>query len=226
MHSAPFSTEASIYVIVDADATEARGASMSEVIRGVGLARPRLVQFRAKHRSSRWALPLLHELRAATRLSGTLLFVNDRPDWARVAGCDGVHVGQDDLSVSAIRQHFPDLLVGVSTHDQAQVSAAVEERPDYLAFGPIFETASKERPDAVVGVEQLQRVGEKVHAAGLSCVAIGGITADNIDQVAGASDFQAVISSLLPEQEPVTGESIQDRIRELERVRRNSQRPG
>ena len=86
--------------------------------------------------------------------AGVPLYANDRPDLALLARCDGVHVGQDDVPVALVRKVAPGLRVGLSTHDAAQVEAALEEGPDYLAVGPVFATASKDRPSPVVGLDR------------------------------------------------------------------------
>lgn len=206
-------------MIVDADAAESHGIAVSEVIRAVGLARPRLVQLRAKDRPAKLAVEWLRELRTVTRHSGTLLFANDRADLARLGECDGVHVGQDDLSVSDLREYFPELLVGISTHDEAQFVDALEARPDYLALGPIFATNSKKNPEPVVGVERLAQLRSQAHAAGVPVVAIGGLTEDNLREAAAVSDCQALISAIFPREGELTARTIAQRIALLEKRR-------
>ncbi|MEI8258018.1 MAG: thiamine phosphate synthase, partial [Deltaproteobacteria bacterium] len=100
--------------------------------------------------------------------------VNDRPDIAVLARADGVHVGQDDLPVEAVRRVAREAFVGLSTHEDSQVASALAERPAYLAFGPVYPTESKQNPDGVVGVDRLARVVRV--ATGIPVVAIGGIT--------------------------------------------------
>jgi thiamine-phosphate diphosphorylase len=75
---------------------------------------------------------------------GVLCIINDRPDIARLAGADGVHLGQTDMSVAAAREIAgPDMLIGKSTHNVSQLRRALRERPDYLAIGPMYDTATK-----------------------------------------------------------------------------------
>lgn len=113
-------------------------------------------------------------LRAITRGSPTLFIVNDRPDIAILSEADGVHVGQADLPPGEIRRLIGDRrLLGLSTHNLDQVRTAAVEPVDYIGFGPLFETNSKERPDPVTGLALLAQ------AAALSphpIVAIGGLT--------------------------------------------------
>lgn len=122
---------------------------------------------------------LTHEFNA-------LLAINDRPDIARLAGADVIHVGQDDLSVREIR-HVAGArpLVGKSTHTLEQFTAALAENPDYLAVGPMFPSPTKPQ-DHIAGLATLAAVRPRT---ALPLVAIGGITADNAAQVfaAGAS---------------------------------------
>jgi len=122
--------------------------------------------------------------------------VNDRADVARLTDADGVHVGQEDLPVEDVRRILlPAQRVGVSTHSQAQFEEAAATSTDYIAFGPIFPTGSKYRPDPVVGLDRLR----EMRALTLKpLVAIGGITLDNAASVIEAgADSVAVIHDLL-----------------------------
>ena len=141
---------------------------------------------------------------AAAHAAGALLVVNDRPDVARLAGADGVHVGQDDLAPADVRALLPGGIVGVSTHDRAQLAAAASSGADYVAVGPVFATTSKARPDPVVGLELLRAARGLTRAP---LVAIGGITAENAaDVIAAGADGVAVIGALL--QAPDPGEAF------------------
>ncbi len=99
------------------------------------------------------------------------LIVNDRIDIALAVGADGVHLGQTDLPVVDARRIAPDLIIGVSTHDLAQVRAAAGA--DYLGYGPVFATRTKANPDPVQGLDALRAA---VAATSLPVVAIGGIS--------------------------------------------------
>ena len=122
--------------------------------------------------------------------------MNDRPDICLIAGFDGVHVGQDDLSPEAARRIVGNRLwTGVSTHKPEQVTAADRTPADYIAVGPVYATASKENPDPVIGLEGVRRARELTRKP---LVAIGGITRDNCRAVIEAgADSVAVISDLL-----------------------------
>jgi thiamine-phosphate pyrophosphorylase len=113
-------------------------------------------------------------LRKLTRQRGILFFVNDRPDIARLAQADGVHVGQEDLSVAEVRRIAGGaMLVGKSTHTSDQIDAAIAETPDYVAVGPMFETTTKPQ-EHIAGLEALRIAAGRTE---LPLVAIGGITA-------------------------------------------------
>jgi thiamine-phosphate pyrophosphorylase len=187
-----------LYAILDLDAWRARGVdpqvagvaeSIAEAMIGGGAT---TLQLRGKHESGRDTLSLLRRLRAVVKVP---LYANDRADLAALADCDGVHVGQDDLPAAAVRRCFPRLSIGVSTHSEEQLRAALAEHPDYVAFGPVFGTTSKERPDAVVGLEGVRMAAA---TATIPLVVIGGIDRTRLASVrdAGARCF-AVISDLI-----------------------------
>jgi thiamine-phosphate pyrophosphorylase len=187
-----------LYAIVDADFLERRGVPLLPFAERVLSARPSVIQLRAKRAAARDILTWLRALRPVSSALGVLLFANDRPDLAVLSGCDGVHVGQEDLHVEDVRRIAPGLRVGISTHDEAQLRAAIALRPDYVAFGPVFETTSKERPDPVVGVSGLSRAAALCREGSVPLIAIGGIDLARASQVAPLAAMGAVISGLLP----------------------------
>ncbi|HET9317396.1 MAG TPA: thiamine phosphate synthase [Vicinamibacteria bacterium] len=155
-----------------------------------------LLQLRGKTASDRELVVAAREVLAVTRPRGAYLVINDRPDVAMVVGADGVHVGQDDLRPRDVRALVGSrLIVGVSTHDLAQVTAAAGEPVDYVALGPVFETRTKARPDPVVGLDLLAQARL---LARRPLVAIGGIDVANARAVVQAgADGLAVVSALL-----------------------------
>ena len=199
-----------LYPIVDVDNLRELGTPPRAVIafaERVLSARPALLQLRAKHLGARDTLELLRALRQRCSDAGVRLIANDRPDLAVLAQCDGVHVGQEDLPLPLVRKLAPGLLVGVSTHNLEQLVAALAERPDYVAFGPVFATVSKERPDPSVGLALLARAHEAAQRAGIPLVAIGGITIERAPQVAEHAELAAVIAALLPNRASLEGVS-------------------
>lgn len=128
--------------------------------------------------------------RSVTARAGALLIIDDHIDVAMAVDADGVHLGQEDLPLAEARalvaRWRPErtFLIGVSTHDRAQVEAAVRGGADYVGFGPVYETATKADPDAVQGIDGL---AQAVLVAGdTPVVAIGGITPARAAQVAAA----------------------------------------
>jgi thiamine-phosphate pyrophosphorylase len=185
-----------LYPIVDIDALAARQLSPLSFAEAVLSARPPLLQLRNKTGSARDTLELLRALAPLCRRVGTLLFANDRPDLALLAGADGVHLGQSDLPIDASRRVAPGLLVGLSTHTLPELEAAILERPSYVAFGPVFDTASKRNPERVVGLEALAKAGERARSAAIPLVAIGGIDLERAALVAPHAELGAVIAAL------------------------------
>ncbi len=189
-----------LYAILDVDLTVARGLEPLALLEIWLAAGVRLVQLRAKALPGGRLLDLARAAAERTSAAGAVLIVNDRADVARLAGADGVHVGQGDLGPRDVRRVIGDTAwVGVSTHSAAQATAASREPIDYLAVGPVFPTATKAgSADAVVGLAGVRQGVEAAGAAGVPVVAIGGITLAMAPGViaAGASSV-AVISDLL-----------------------------
>jgi thiamine-phosphate pyrophosphorylase len=134
-----------------------------------------VLQYRAKKVPAREQFRTALKLRALTRAAGVPLIVNDRVDLALACGADGVHLGQDDLPVSLARRLAGNKLkLGVSTHSLAQALEAEREGADYIGFGPVFPTQTKENNVPPVGLRSLAQVCRRVR---IPVVAIGGIKA-------------------------------------------------
>ena len=183
-----------LYPILDVDALGTR--PLGDAVHALAEGGAMLVQLRAKTLPDHALLAAAREAVEAARAHGLTLLVNDRPDVARLAGADGVHVGQDDLPPSACRAVVgEDALVGLSTHGLPQLEAGAREPVDYLAVGPVFATRSKANPDPVVGPELVRRARAAWRGP---LVAIGGITPDNAAEVIEAgADGLAVISAVV-----------------------------
>lgn len=182
-----------LYVILDPSATP---KDLSTILREAAAAGVRLFQYRDKQASMRQAYGRAKPLLALAHELGVTFLVNDRCDVALAVDADGVHLGQDDLPVHHARRLLgPGKLIGLSTHNTEQVRAAAQLDIDYIAFGPIFATNSKEKPDPVVGLDGLRTVRGLTT---LPIFAIGGITAERYPEVlkAGANGA-AVISAIL-----------------------------
>ncbi len=146
------------------------------------------------------------------------LVVNDRADVARLAGAAGVHLGQDDLPPAAARELLgPESLIGWSTHRPEQVERGDSLPVDYLAFGPVFPTATKKDARPVVGCAGLREVRRLTRKP---LVAIGGITPANAaEAIAAGADCVAVISGwLVPTKEGLAAPDIPARLEEFRRA--------
>jgi thiamine-phosphate pyrophosphorylase len=187
-----------LYAIVDVGTLKARQLDPVAFAEAVLEAMPAALQLRAKDVPPREVLALLRELAPMCHRVGIPLVANDRPDLAIMTGCDLAHVGQADMPIDLVRRIAPGLGVGVSTHTLEQLEAALAARPAYVAFGPVFETSTKEHPDPVVGVTALRAAHALARAAGVPLVAIGGITCERARGLVGLVEAVAVVAGLLP----------------------------
>lgn len=186
-----------LYAIVDVESLGGKADVTKELVRFTQellAGGATLLQYRNKMGGAREMLSQARELRRVC--AGVWLIMNDRADLCLAAGCDGVHVGQEDLSPEGARAVVGDRLwVGVSTHSVEQLRIAERGPSDYVAIGPVFATSSKENPDPVIGLEGV-RAARAVARKPL--VAIGGITRANCRSVIEAgADSVAVISELV-----------------------------
>ncbi|MSP63217.1 MAG: thiamine phosphate synthase [Myxococcales bacterium] len=151
----------------------------------------RILQLRMKGASAAALLAVVDEMRPLCRRREATLIINDRLDVALAGGADGVHLGQDDLPLAAARALAPPgFLIGVSTHGEAQAFAASDGGADYIGFGPVFATATKENPDPVVGLGALTALCRRVR---IPVVAIGGISLDHVPEVVAAGAAAAAL---------------------------------
>ncbi len=178
-----------IYAIVNEDGSDPRPFVTSILNAGV-----RVVQYRAKGGIAAESLRTIREL---TRAADALLIVND--DWraAIVFDCDGAHLGPDDdgyVHVPVVRSRFGERLIGLSCGNVKEARVAQAADVDYLGVGAVFATASKSDAGAPIGVEGLRAVAAETT---LPIVAIGGITAENIDDVRATGVAMAAVISAL-----------------------------
>jgi thiamine-phosphate pyrophosphorylase len=162
----------------------------------------RMVQLRAKRATDAQALAWAESIRALAESHGALFFVNDRFDLALAAGADGVHLGQTDLPPARLPAGARErLLVGRSTHTLEEARATRDEAVDYVAFGPLFGTTSK---DSEYGARGLDALAEVVRiTAPRPVVAIGGIDALRAaDVVRAGAAAVCVISAVAGERDP------------------------
>jgi thiamine-phosphate pyrophosphorylase len=141
----------------------------------------RLVQYRAKEKDGSDKYQACREIRRLTREAGATFIVNDHPDLALMVEADGVHLGQEDYPIEAVRQLVgEEMIIGLSTHSPSQAEDAVRRGADYIGVGPLFRTATKKNVCEPVGLAYLDYAVSRVS---IPFVAIGGIKIHNISEV-------------------------------------------
>jgi thiamine-phosphate pyrophosphorylase len=155
-----------------------------------------MIQLRDKTGDLRALLPQARAIQALCRSHGAVFIVNDRLDLALAAGADGVHVGQEDLPAAAARPLLPPgRILGVSTHSSEQAEAARACGADYIGFGPMFPTGTKDTGYTPRGLEALREIRARVD---LPILAIGGITLETVaDVIEAGATAPAVISAIV-----------------------------
>lgn len=158
-------------------------SKLPDLLRGASAGGVDIVQLRDKHLADDELAAVANAARALCERLGTLLIVNDRPLVAREAGADGVHVGQDDMPVEDVREMVGcDMLIGLSTHAPEEIDAVDPTVVDYIGVGPVHETPTKEGRPAV-GLELVRYAAAN---ATVPFFAIGGLNAENLDEVLDA----------------------------------------
>ena len=198
-----------LYPIIDVDLCRMRGLDPLGLAKKCLSGGARLLQVRRKAQSggSGAFLELVRGVIASASPLAAAIIVNDRADIAAMAGAAGVHVGQQDLPLAAVRAIAGDrAILGISTHTLAQIDEALEGTADYVAVGPVFTTSTKETGYVPRGLDMVRYAAGR----GKPVVAIGGVTAENAPAVlAGGASSVAVISALLSDADP------ESRVREL-----------
>ena len=158
-----------------------------------------VLQLREKTLADRDLLQRAGQLRDLTRRFDALLIINDRPDIARLAGADGVHLGEDDLSVAQARQIAgPTVLIGRTVHSVAEAQEALAQEPDYLGVGPMFASRTKPAPatshktDEPIGPALLVAVAELLTKAEISGEDIAAIDGDGRKPAVGLNEEKCV----------------------------------
>jgi thiamine-phosphate pyrophosphorylase len=150
------------------------------------------IQLREKNLPDRELLRRAREVRILTAQAHARFIMNDRPDLARLAGADAVHLGQDDVTIRDARRIVGSgTLIGVSTHERVQLEKAVLEGASYMGVGPVFASSTKDFDD-LAGIGYVRQAAE---TSSLPWFAIGGITEENLDEVLEAGARRVAVSS-------------------------------
>ncbi|MCL2305148.1 MAG: thiamine phosphate synthase [Planctomycetaceae bacterium] len=186
--------DALLYVLIDCRETE---AAFVELVQALINAGADVIQLRDKQANDRTLLERGKTLRNLTSDSRTLFVMNDRCDLAKLTQADGVHVGQDELSVEQVRAIVgPDMLIGVSTHTVEQIHDAIAGGADYIGVGPVFSSATKTF-DEYPGLGLLKNLSEETPP--IPAFAIGGITRDNLHEILKAGANRIAVSNAIAE---------------------------
>lgn len=180
----------SIYFITDRKYCDLPIYDMVSAVLDAGI---RFIQYREKDRTRREIHEEASRLRELTRRYDALLFINDHADIALAVDADGVHLGQDDLPIEEARRIMGEKIIGISTHGPEQAKSAERGGADYIGFGPVFHTTTKDA-GSPKGVDALRSVREVV---GIPVVAIGGINEDNIEVVLDAGADAAAVATAI-----------------------------
>ncbi|MFH0786857.1 MAG: thiamine phosphate synthase [Pseudomonadota bacterium] len=159
------------------------------------------VQFRHKTGATREMIQVASHLQTICRQAGVTFIVNDRLDVAMASSSDGVHLGQDDFPIPLARRLLgPEAVIGGSAGTLEEARKCLSEGADYIGFGPVFPTTSKDDAGPISGLSLLEEVVREIP---LPIIAIGGITRDNTLKVMGAGAYGiAVISAVCCQKDP------------------------
>jgi thiamine-phosphate pyrophosphorylase len=192
-------SQSRLYAILDLGyVAPDRAKEMTEALVAGGVD---LLQLRAKGYPAREVERIGGELQAVTKRGGVPLIINDHAEVARNLGAEGLHLGQDDMSIAEARAMVgADCAVGKSTHGLDQAVRAFYEGADYIGFGPLFATPTK--PDyAPIGLAEIEKVHDAVR---IPIFCIGGLKLGNLPKVIEAGARRVVIvSGLLQAQDPI-----------------------
>lgn len=171
-----------------------------------------ILQYREKlkYKSLKEIYDQCHDIRKITEDAGIPFIINDYADIALMVGADGIHQGQDDLPVKALRKIAPHMMIGCSTHSPEQAKKAIEDGADYIGVGPIFTTRTKEDVCDAVGLEYLEHV---VKTHDIPFVAIGGIKRHNLRDVLSSGAKTVCLVT-----EIIGAENIEKNIKEIRNI--------
>lgn len=194
-----------IYPVISSEFTNNR--PVLDVLIAIAGGGAKVVQLREKNKSKAEIYELALKYREITAAHNMLLIINDHLDIALACDADGVHLGQDDLPLSAARTICGEVFLGSSTHDQREAEQALRDGADYINIGPIYPTNTKNVPCGAVGIEMLNAIVPHVN---IPFTVMGGIKAGNIpDLLAAGATRIAMVTEI------TQAENISARVKEL-----------
>ncbi len=172
------------------------------------------IQYREKEHSRRETFFMAERLRKITDGYDCTYIVNDHADIALAVNADGVHLGQDDLPLEFAKKIMEDKIIGISTHSLEEATKAAESEADYIGFGPMYHTTTK-NAGAPKGPEMLQEIRKNVE---VPIVAIGGIGLESLEDVfdAGADAVAVASAILMSDDVPKAARAFVEAIQRLE----------
>lgn len=188
-------------LIVITDRGLAGERSIVDIVRAALAAGAPAIQVRDKDATARELAELTRTLLPLAKAADALLFVNDRLDVALATGADGVHLGPDDIPLSAARRIAPaPFIIGCSTDDPVRARELERDGASYIGCGAVFGTVTKDTGGERIGIDRLNEVAR---AVSIPVVAIGGVSVDNIDQVVGSeASGAAVVGAVMAARDP------------------------
>ncbi|ROT38790.1 TMP-TENI-domain-containing protein [Sodiomyces alkalinus F11] len=205
----------SLYLVTDSTPAILGDKDLAQVVEAAVKGGVTLVQLRDKTSDTGAQIAIARRLHEVTRRYGVPLLINDRVDVALAVGCEGVHVGQDDMDLPTARKLLgPDAIIGVSTGTVEEAITAAEQGADYLGIGTVFSTQTKDNTKRIIGTAGLRSIlaslaSASPAAASVPTVCIGGIKPDNAQRViyqsatpTKAIDGVAVVSAIIAAPDP------------------------
>ena len=161
------------------------------------------VQFRQKNGSTRGMIETACHMMDLCSRAGVKLIINDRLDIAIASNADGVHLGQDDFPIPLARKLLGDhRIIGGSAGNIEEAMKCVDEGADYIGFGPLYPTGSKDDAGPARGIEAMKHVIKTINCP---VIAIGGVSSENVPEIIGSGAYGiAVISAVCCMEDPVT----------------------
>lgn len=202
-----------LYLVTDSTPAILKGKHLPTVVKQAIAGGATIVQYRDKTSPTRDLIDTAKELHAITKAAGLPLLINDRLDVALAVGCEGIHIGQDDIPlVTARRLLGPDAIIGVTANCVSEAVTAAQDGADYLGLGTVFSTATKEDTKSVVGTAGVRSMLNALSEKGLGkvgTVCIGGVNESNVQRVMYQShglekglDGVAVVSAIVGPKDP------------------------